>query len=486
MGWMRGRAGALAVAVVVLALTACDGAAPAPDAGRGAGDDQRYGAAPVRDAGVTYQPDVVFVAGGGGAVRSVSPDALTWRIDPGAGGADKVRRGRVMFLTGRVVGRVLDARRDGADLAVTLGPVDLTEVIRDGTFDGQSAIDAPVEHAAGTPFWSEVDGEPGAGPTVAPTNRRAPGVTRTAALHLTTGQAPEQAPERAVVRVAARRAEAAGGFRVTPFCCSGGVGARFTYDAGGVRVAGTATLLLGRPSAGFHLEIRGGRVTVARLEIGGMIGLRLDIAAATETGHNINKRLPVPLDFSVPIGQILGVPFSATVNQTVGVQTAFSAKDGNIKASGEWSLAGAIGFGYADGSFTPKMPGPFTVRNSILDSMTGVSVGVNGIIVDHQASFRVGLGAFGFTAGLYATVTTTAGLTVGSAAGAPLAFCRGAQLGIWLDYGVGYKIPAYLVKAINAFLDLFNATPIEQSAGIGKVDTIFNKYEVEPNVKLCR
>ncbi|OLT16103.1 hypothetical protein BJF78_15230 [Pseudonocardia sp. CNS-139] len=50
----------------------------------GPGDAGPYGAAPSPDADVTYQPDVVIVAGGGSAVRSVSDDALTWRIDPGA------------------------------------------------------------------------------------------------------------------------------------------------------------------------------------------------------------------------------------------------------------------------------------------------------------------------------------------------------------------------------------------------------------------
>jgi hypothetical protein len=38
--------------------------------------------------------------------------------------------GKVFFMTGRAVGRVLDVRKAGADLIVTVGPVTLTEIIR--------------------------------------------------------------------------------------------------------------------------------------------------------------------------------------------------------------------------------------------------------------------------------------------------------------------------------------------------------------------
>ncbi|SIM79861.1 hypothetical protein [Micromonospora cremea] len=456
----RLRATAALLAIALLLPTACErgDAGPKPPGPRAGdtGGDQRYGAAPAPDEKVTYQPDVVFVGGGGGSVRGLSEDALTWRIDPGASGADQLARGKVMFLTGRAVGRVLDVRRDGADLAVTLGPVDVTQVIRDGTFTGDRpvSLERPTRFDAGTPFWAEYDAANGG----------------------TGGGVPEA--------VAAERRIA--GFSVTPVCCADGVGARFSYDGGGVRIIGTATLLMKNPTAQFHLEIRGATVRRAELRIGGMAGLRIDISGATRTGQNINKRIPIPLDFSVPVGEILGVPFSITANQLIGVQTAFSAKDGNLRAAGEWSLGGSLGFGYANGTFGVTKPWNLTVRNSITDSIYGPSVGVSGVILHYQAAFRAGLGAFGFTAGLYATVTATVGLTVGSALGAPVALCRSTQLGLYLDYGVGYSLPAGLVKAINTFLELVNAGSIEAKAGIGRVDNVFNKLDIQPDVKVCR
>ncbi|SCF08374.1 hypothetical protein GA0070607_5317 [Micromonospora coriariae] len=476
-GSRRRRAMTALITVTLLLLAACDrGAAdptsPVPPTG-GSGGEQRHGAAPAPDRHVTYQPDVVFVGGGGGSVRGLSDDALTWRVDPDASGADRLARGRIMFLTGRAVGRVLDVRRDGDDLAVTLGPVDITQVIRDGTFatDGPVSLEKPVRYDAGTPFWAGYDGEAEGG---------SGGGSMTPLVGV------PSAPNSAVRPAVAAGARGTAGFPITPICCANGVGAHFSYDGGGIRITGTVTLLMKRPSARFHLEIRGGTVRRAELRIDGMAGLRIEIAGATNVGQNVNKRIPIPLDFSVPVGQILGVPFSVTANQLIGVQTAFSAKDGNIKAAGEWSLGGSLGFGYADGAFGATTPWKLTVRNSITDSIYGPSVGVSGIVVHYQASFRAGLGAFGFTAGLYATVTASVGLTVGSALGAPIALCRSTQLGVFLEYGVGYRIPAGLVKAVNAFLELINAGSIEAKAGIGRVDNVFNKLDIQPNVKICR
>lgn len=474
----------LAVAVVLVLGTAACAGGRSPTGPDGAEGDQRYGPAPVPHPEVTYQPDVVIVGGGSGSVRAVSPDALTWFIDPRAERADDLRPGEIMFLTGRAVGRILDVRRDGEHLAVTLGPVDITEVIRDGTFTAEQPVplDAPQRHDAGAPFWAEYDADPagppetfGPGPVTAGAAVRV-GDLAPGSFHVAAAPAAVPAPPR----------RQAGGFSVTPTCCTGGVGARFTYDSGGIRLAGQVTLLMEKPSGRFHLEIRGGTVQRAEMRIHGMAGLRVEIAGATTVKENISRHIPIPVDFSVPIGQILGVPFSATVNQIVGVQTAFSSEDGNIKAAGEWSLSGSLGFGYVNGSFQGPSLAEFTTRNSILDSVTGVSVGVTGIIVSYQAAFRIGLGAFGFTAGLYLKMTVTVGLTVGSALGAPLTLCRGAQLGIWADYGVGYRIPSGLVKAINAFLELINVSPIDREGGIGTVENLFNRSVVQPDVPLCR
>src|SRR5690606_27487356 len=214
----------LAVAVVLVLGTAACAGGRSPTGPDGAEGDQRYGPAPVPHPEVTYQPDVVIVGGGSGSVRAVSPDALTWFIDPRAERADDLRPGEIMFLTGRAVGRILDVRRDGEHLAVTLGPVDITEVIRDGTFTAEQPVplDAPQRHDAGAPFWAEYDADPagppetfGPGPVTAGAAVRV-GDLAPGSFHVAAAPAAVPAPPR----------RQAGGFSVTPTCCTGGVGAR--------------------------------------------------------------------------------------------------------------------------------------------------------------------------------------------------------------------------------------------------------------------
>jgi hypothetical protein len=477
-------------AAALLALTGChaDSASPGHEGVASVGDP-RYGSAPTSNPNVTYQPDVVFVGGGATAIRSASDDWLTWRIDPNAKNAEKLTRGKIMFLSGRVVGRVLDAHRDGADLAVTLGPVDITEVIRDGTFasNGPVSLQAATPYELTAPFWAEADvSDESNDPSATPAVLKAPlapeaGVARAVPVAFR-APAPSTAGS---VPMPARIAPAAG-FKVSPICCAGGVGAHFSYDQDGVRLVGTATLLMNTPSASFHLEIHGSSVTRAELEVSGGAGLRLDIEAATDAHRNIRKQLAVPVDFSIPIGQILGVPFAVTVNQVIGVTTAFSSKDGNIKASGEWALNQSIGFGYINGKFSARAPTELKVTKSLVDSISGISVGVSAIMVMYEAKFYVGIGAFGFTAGVYFKLATTAGITIGSALGSPIEVCRSAQVGVWAGYGVGYTLPAAFTKVINKFLELLNVAPIAKEAGIGEVKNVINKSVITPDVPICR
>ncbi|WP_326550426.1 hypothetical protein [Micromonospora sp. NBC_01813] len=458
--------------VVLLTVTACDGTGPAVGPRPGAGPpvsaeaEPRYGAAPTPHPDVTYQPDVVIVGGGAYSVRSVAADTFTWRIDPAAANADQLAPGKVMFLTGRAVGRVVDVRRDGDDLAVAIGPVDITEVIRDGTFSSAEPVPlaAAVAYPEAAASWSETTDDDS-------------GTTDGG------GGAADGASGGLLVPAAAK---AAAGLSAKPICCASGVGADFTYASDSVRLVGKVLLKMNTPKASFHLEIQGARVTRAELQIQGAAALRVEINGATSNGQNIHRRIPIPVDFSVPIGSVLGVPFSATVTQVIGVKTAFSAKNGNIKATGEWSLNRSIGFGYANGAFGVHAPSSIGVDQSLINSITGISVGVNGLILDYHAKFQVGLGALGFTAGLYFELTVTLGMTIGSAAGAPIEVCRSAQLGLWASYGVGYTIPAALATVINTFLQLFNAKPIPKQGGVGNTKNLYDKYAVHPDVPICR
>ena len=93
--------------------------------------EQKYGVAPVPDSTVTYQPDVIIVGGGAESIRSQSSNGFIWTIDGSAPRARELVPGKIFFMTGRAVGRVLDVREAGRDLVVTIGPVDITEIVRE-------------------------------------------------------------------------------------------------------------------------------------------------------------------------------------------------------------------------------------------------------------------------------------------------------------------------------------------------------------------
>ncbi|MEU4754240.1 hypothetical protein AB0F93_25040 [Micromonospora tulbaghiae] len=468
---VRGRRLLAAGLAALLLVTGCGGPTPGPADG-GDGGQPRYGQAPAPGKDVTLQPDVVLVGGGSRTVRSVSPDGLTWRLDPGARDADRLAPGRVMFLTGRGVGRVLDLAEEGGDLVVTIGPVTLTEVIRDGTFGGDDvALDRPTVYVAGEPSWTREVAA--AGGTL--------GRSRPLAV------APAQPPPAPGGQAGAT----AHGYRVRTFCCAGGVGTHFTYDDGGLRLAGTVTLTVGRPAASFHLAVGAGKVTRAELEIGGGFGIKVDFTAGIDGGQNHRRTFPVPVDIAFPIGLVAGLPLSFTVSQTLEVATAFGARRGTFRGAGEYALAGRLGFGYANGQVGSRVTEGFARRVSLLDSLTGVPVGVMGLVVRHGVRFTMGISAFLFTAGIWFELIASYGATIGSALGAPYALCRGVGLGVHARFGIGYRILEPVVQVINKFLSLLSPSrapripPIVASGGPSWSAAVYRNQEVIPPVSIC-
>ncbi|MFD6684145.1 hypothetical protein [Micromonospora parva] len=465
---------AATVLPVLLGLTACLGAKPTTPGDEGG--DLRYGAAPVPHPDVTLHPDVVIVSGGSGVVRSVTDGGLTWRLDPDAGNADLLAPGKVMFVTGRGVGRVIDVRRDGQDLAVTIGPVEITDVIQDGEFTSEQPVSLAdaAAYQFDDAFWSHpgTATAPRSEPTA--TVGRAPAATVNALTLAGTRPVTAAAP---LTTGAARPGE----LEATGFCCTDGVGARFSYRDSGLDLSGTIAFVMRQPSAKFHLVIDGSTVTVAELRIHGAAGVRIQVDATTTTGRNVHPVVFVPVDFSVPLESVLGIPFSATVRQSIGIRTGFSAGHTTIRATGEYSLGGTMGFGYANGTFGPRWPGGLQVKSSLVDSVDGSSVGANALLVDYDVKFFIGLGAVVFSAGLYVALTTTVGITRGSSVGfgglqglANREGCNRADLTINAKYGIGYTIPALVAKVINFFLRIFNARPIAAEGGIPDPPPVVN------------
>ncbi|PZG20836.1 hypothetical protein C1I95_08715 [Micromonospora craterilacus] len=479
---MRKLVSAVLAATLLFTATACTGRSPG-----GAVDEDpysesalRYGMAPVPHPDLTYQPDVVLVGGGGRSVRSVTADGLTWRIDGDAPRADDLAPGKVMFVTGRGVGRVLDLQREGGDLLVTIGPVNITDVIRDGTLEKQDiAIEDPVAYQAGEPIWAIPEEEADAAlPT--PSGRAG----RSAPLRL--APLPPRPAQPAPIRGGGEVKSVVANFS-TGVSLVSGAEVSFNYDRNGTKLFGRAALTFQQPKAGFYLSIKDGSVARAELSISGGFGIRYSFEAGIQDGQNIKAVLPIPVEFSIPMGTVLGVPLALTVSQTVKVTTAFGAKLGTIKGKGEFSLAGSLGYGYANGRFGPQVSKNFQRKESLINSLRGVPVGVMGLLIEHRVRFDLGFSAFVLKAGLFFEVSTAYGTTMGSAIGSPVAVCRGVGIGVWASYGVGYTILAPVVNVINKFLNLVKLSPINPSGKLGPAPYRIHSAEevIPPGTKLC-
>ncbi len=86
----------------------------------------QYGVSPTLGSDVTYQPDVIVMEHGADAIHGYSSDGLTWLLDASAPHVSELQPGKIMFATGRAVGRILAVTLHGTDVAVTLGPAALT------------------------------------------------------------------------------------------------------------------------------------------------------------------------------------------------------------------------------------------------------------------------------------------------------------------------------------------------------------------------
>jgi hypothetical protein len=464
------------------------------------------------DPSVEFAPDVVVVPNGSRAVRDVTGDGLTWTLDPRARGIGDLEVGMVMFLTARGVGRVvaIEDDPDSSNLLVTIAPVELTEVIWNGDFGGDDLpldLEQMIHYSTGEQPWTISDLPPTEMPDEAPGEDEVDG-TATAAAPT---RAPRPGPRRSFIggvprvdpapdaappgeRIAPPRPDWGGatptnvsGYTLTPICCHGGVGVHASYQQNGLTLSATMQFVGTMPKASWRLSIRNGRVQAATFRVTGGAGVRYDVRAGTTEGipSNVHHRITLPGSLAFP-AVAAGIPFMFTVRQELLVRTAFSAKTGTLRAGGTWSLSGQFGFGYENNHFGLVRPAAPEVRRSLLDSITGTSVGVSGLVLGHRVELKVGIGWETFNIGPYTELITSIGIVRGSDLGAPLLVCRQANLNMWMGAGIGYRLPQIVVTVVNFVLNAVGANPIATEGTItGTRLHLVQKHGFAPNSRAC-
>lgn len=418
--------------------------------------ERRFGVAPVPDATVTYQPDVIIVGGGAAAIRSQDSTGFRWTIDAGAPRARDLVPGKIFFMTGRAVGRVLDVRPQGGDLIVTVGPVTLTEVIRDAHIH---IVDMPIDLGEAIPYTStDLPGQ-----VVTAGMPRSHGGVMPATFVTDSGWslyraqlgAPVQTPLTPGVPDVSNLLQDKN-FTVSPTVSKNGIGISLRTDANGLKVSAETMVHLLTPKLEVHLDIEGGGISQASVELKGAAGLSWVFTAGSKVGMkgNVDVMLTPDTDFSIPVGGIGPVPLAVTVRQRFKLTTALGVRDSVLKAQGDYTFTGGFQVGYFNKAWNVAGPIGFATQQSMTRTGTGISMGAAGLTLANQVRVIAGIGIHGFAAGPYFSFTTAVGAFRTSSIG--MLACNGATLDIKLNGGVGYLIPKSIVNLINSVLRALN------------------------------
>jgi hypothetical protein len=466
-----------AAAAPEAAAPAAADAAAAPAAPTLSEAERHFGISPTFNKDVEYQPAVIVMEHGAEAIRANSSNGMTWTLDANAPHAAEIQTGRILFATGRAVGRVLAVERKGDTLDVTLGPAELTEIFErlhiayHGALDTSKMIAYYAPDAPGT--YTDLN-EP---ETTSNLFRDSGDLLRTdwegggeGSLRSAVFTQADDAQFR-MLKVTMPGANAFGAltdinvndYQLSPNCC-GGLGVGIGYDKKGIKFLASAVLTLKNPVIDLSLDILHGFKN-AYVEISGVGGLKVHLSAGNSGDvKNLNAIIELPVDFVSPITHI-GAPFSVVFHQSIKIGTIFTTKGAELHADGEYQYAGAIRAGIrheqpvADG---PKLSATVT---DLAETLKGHSPGVDALLLAYGGKIIVGIGAFGLVAGPYAGVDASVGTTNGSDLQAPIVgfVCHQADVNLWMDVGVGYALPNVVVKALNAFLSLFHVKEIPVS-----------------------
>jgi hypothetical protein len=440
--------------VALVALTVIAGCGRKPRSARSGSPHQlkrsemtpaevQYGIAPIPDSTVTYQPDVIVVAGGGDAIRAQSANGFIWTIDANAPRAAELAPGKVFFMTNRAVGRVLDVRREGNNLIVVIGPVNLTEVVR----EAHIAIDTPIDFEEAIPYTSS--DLPGRIDVIARADDPAEPVVRPAVYVIQPDAPPAPAPTPDVSNLVH--------FNVKPVANRFGIGLEVGSEGGGLKLYAQSTIHIAAPTFKATIDITPtGGLTEASLYLSGGAGLTWKFAAGTDVGlrANVNGIIQPDTDFSLPIGGLGPLPVAVTVRQRLLVKTALGVRNTTLSATGVYTFDGAFNVGIVDGKWTVGGPAHFSAEQNMMKTADGISLGAAGLDLTDEIKVIAGIGAHGFAAGPYFRVTSALGVFKGSSMG--MLACKEATIDVKLSAGVGYLIPKVVTNLFNAILKSLN------------------------------
>lgn len=437
--------------------------------------ERKYGMAPKRDARVTYQEGIVLMEHGDEAIREAKIDGITFSFDAKAEHVGEFEEGKIIFATGRIVGRVGQLTRDGDTVTVKLAPVKITEIIKKGTFMMNSTFNAKdliIYTAPDFPSNFDLKDKQQQSYNLDPRSLE-PRYLRTGFMQ-TQAQLPSLLGKDLSTRIPQNPATLqapvvalSSGLKIVPAIGSdGGIGLNFSYVKNGIIFNAFGQMVIPSPTIHFLLVIDSSGVETFGIEISGAISLRMSIVATSDVERfiNVNSTTVAPIDLSLPC-PIAGVPLALSFQTAFNLHTTFAAKTSTLTSSGSWSMNGTLFAGYKSGAQSHETP-PAKATSSLAQNVSGASVGINTVGGGIKVTPMVGIGGFGFMTGVFLGVTFTGDVV--KQASEAMVDCHGASGSATVASGVGYQLPGPFVDFVNTVLSLFTKYRMDKSGELIK------------------
>jgi hypothetical protein len=492
----------------------------------------KFGVAPPRSKDIEYADNVIIMEEGDKAIRSMATNGLSWTFDANAPHVNEFQEGKVVFATGLAVGKIVSLKREGDQVTTILAPVQLTDVIKNGSFAmnqpfnvnnmiSYAAPDYPQpEDDASAPKSSSLQEEGSAHfvqavvvsrvhngrwkpesmvqtfadgrrityqrrnarwiePRVSVANVSAAklanslerirlmadpvGDPEVPALPPSSKAVFDPEPEPQQKMPGAPTELDTSDARVDGVASNSGIGLQFYYDKNGVKLFTECLLETIGANIEFKMVIKDGKFETAGVKIGGQMGIKLQAEAGTDGSFatNFHKKIWLPIDFKIPLGLNGASPsfFSVTFNSMLDVSTGFSAKTSMLKSVGHYTFGGGLWAGLDKGTWSVSTATDLKAEKDIGVETTGVSIGINSLVVAAAVRAMVGIGAFGFDTGVFVQITFSGTLLRGS--DATTFACRQGTIEALLSYGIGYQLNKTFVDALNKILSLFTSYRLE-------------------------
>lgn len=459
--WVSGIVARLAVCGLAAIVVACatpkptftaTGPCPATEA------ERQFGCAPRANSAVTYQPDVVFIGGGADAVRSWSRDGLSWTLRGDADGVEGLAPGNVMVATGIVTGRVVSKHQDGSDVVVTLAPVGLGDVVKEGEISSKGPQPLTGAHFMIAPEFPGLQIEDGpVGKSDSPSDN-----------HLLVSAPISPKPNAVLVSQVVQHNGTSSGFAEPAFdslCCDDALGSRFTYDEGGLRVKGGIWLKLASPTIDYGLSFSNGVLKRGALAIRGITGVHVTFRASNDDFVDRIQHFWIPVYATIPVhfGQAADTdqpqppPINIGIIQWVDIGANFQAKSGSLQATADYNFdVDNFQVSVRDGGLDAQgmvFPTSFTAVTKLGDTVAGASVGRAEVFVGAGAKICVCFGGLINSDGLFVTIIEEFDeVKVAGSLAILSGRCEAHEYNQYVRWGNGHWIPSLLAEGLNAAL----------------------------------